>query len=166
MTNKIFRYGFLVIFVALFFISCDDKQVFDEYKTISDGWSNKNTITFAFEKDASSKPYNMFINVRNNNDFEFSNLFLIAKLEHPNGLIKVDTLEYQMANPDGTLLGEGFSDLKESKLWYKKNYVFNQKGKYKISIKQSVRQSGKIKGVQNLQGIKEIGFRIESIQTK
>ncbi len=23
-----------------------------------------------------------------------------------------------MAQPDGTLLGEGFSDVKESKLWY------------------------------------------------
>jgi uncharacterized membrane protein len=31
-----------------------------------------------------------------------------------NGFTKVDTLEYQMAEPDGTLLGN--SDLKESKL--------------------------------------------------
>ena len=31
----------------------------------------------------------MFINVRNNDDYEFSNLFLIVKMEEPKGKIKV-----------------------------------------------------------------------------
>lgn len=104
----------------------------------------------------------MFINIRNNDDYEFSNLFLIVKLEQPKGKIFIDTLEYQMANPDGTLLGEGFSDIKESKLWYKENYTFPTKGKYKVTIQQAVRQNGKVKGVEVLKGVTELGFRIES----
>jgi hypothetical protein len=63
---------------------------------------------------------------------------LIVSIEKPNGYTKVDTLEYQMASPDGTLLGEGFTDIKESKLFYKENVRF--KGKYKVSIKQAVRK--------------------------
>jgi hypothetical protein len=61
---------------------------------------------------------------------------LIVSIEKPNGYTKVDTLEL-MASPDGTLLGEGFTDIKESKLFYKENVRF--KGKYKVSIKQAVR---------------------------
>jgi hypothetical protein len=62
------------------------------------------------------------------------------------------------------LLGNGFSDIKESKLWYKENMVFTKKGKYKLSIQQAVRQTGKIQGVEKLDGITEIGFRIESLE--
>jgi gliding motility-associated lipoprotein GldH len=80
-------------------------------------------------------------------------------MELPNGFTKVDTLEYQMANPDGTLLGDGFSDIKESKLYFKENVKF--RGKYKVHIKQAVRETGKIPGVVLLDGITEVGFRIE-----
>ncbi|MNR22547.1 Gliding motility lipoprotein GldH precursor [compost metagenome] len=77
----------------------------------------------------------------------------------PNGFTKVDTLEYAMANPDGTLLGNGFTDIKESKLFYKEDVKF--RGKYKVHIKQAVRQSGKIPGVEELEGVTDVGFRIE-----
>jgi hypothetical protein len=66
-----------------------------------------------------------------------------------------------MANPDGSLLGEGFTDLKESKLVYKDKVRF--KGKYKVHIKQAVRENGKVPGVDALEGITDVGFRIEKI---
>lgn len=50
----------------------------------------------------------MFLNVRNNNEYPYNNLFLIVSLNQPDGKVLVDTLEYQMANPDGTLMGTGF----------------------------------------------------------
>ena len=86
----------------------------------------------------------------------------MVSLENPDGLTKVDTLEYAMANNDGTLLGEGFSDTKESKLFFKENQIFNKKGQYKIRIQQAVRQNGKVKGEKELNGVTEVGFRIES----
>ncbi len=155
-----------MIFMTSCFFSCDKKQVFDQYKTIKGGWHRDSIINFTFNREASKTPYNLFINIRNNNDYEFNNLFLIIKLEQPEGLIKVDTLEYLMANPDGSLLGNGFSDVKESKLWYKEKITFPKTGNYTASIQQAVRQNGKIKGVERLEGIKEIGFRIESIEDK
>ena len=66
-----------------------------------------------------------------------------------------------MANPDGSLLGDGFTDLKESKLVYKDKVRF--KGKYKVHIKQAVRENGKVPGVNALEGITDVGFRIEKI---
>jgi hypothetical protein len=41
---------------------------------------------------------------------------------------------------------------------------FKLKGDYKIHIQQAVRQTGKVAGVNDLKGITEIGFRIESIE--
>ncbi len=164
--KKMLKNSFWILVFALVFVSCDKTQVFDDYKTISDGWHRDSIVTFKFDQEISKKPVNMFINVRNNDDYEFSNLFLIVKMEEPKGKIKVDTLEYQMANPDGTLMGEGFSDIKESKLWYKENATFTEKGTYKVSIQQAVRQTGKVKGVEKLNGITEIGFRIESLENK
>jgi gliding motility-associated lipoprotein GldH len=82
-------------------------------------------------------------------------------MEHPSKKTLVDTLEYKMAKPDGTLLGEGLSDTKENKLFYKENFVFKNSGQYKVTIQQAVRQSGKIEGIEKLDGITEVGFRIE-----
>jgi hypothetical protein len=61
----------------------------------------------------STKRYDLFINLRDNNNYQY-NLFDCVSVEKPNGYTKVDTLEYQMAEPDGTLLGNGFTDMKVS----------------------------------------------------
>jgi gliding motility-associated lipoprotein GldH len=148
--------------ICLSFISCDKKRVFDDYQSVGKSWHKDSIITFELPELDKDKSYDLFLNIRDNDDYPFNNLFLIVSLEQPNKKIKVDTLEYAMTNPDGTLLGEGFSDIKESKLFYKANEKFDQKGVYKIHIKQAVRQTGKIEGVENLKGITDVGFRIES----
>ena len=153
---------FLLFFSALILISCDDKRVFDEYKSVGEAWHKDSIMSFDLPKLDPKKAYNLFVNIRDNSDYPFSNLFLIVSLEMPNRQVRVDTLEYQMANPDGTLLGEGFSDIKENKLFYKDRIVFKQKGVYKIHIGHANRKTGKIEGVTSLLGISDIGFRIES----
>lgn len=154
----------LLIIIAGLFISCDKKRVFDEYQSVGSAWNMKKEVVFELPKMDTLKKYNLFINLRANDNYKFNNLFLIVSLEQPNGLTKVDTLEYEMADVDGTLLGEGFSDIKESKLYYKESVKFKASENNKIHIKQAVRQTGKIVGVENLEGITEVGFRVESLE--
>ena len=149
----------LLLLVVILFSSCDQKRVFDEYKSVGTAWNKDSIVTFNLPELDSTKRYDLYVNLRANNEYKYNNLFLIVALEMPNGFTKVDTLEYQMANPDGTLLGDGFSDIKESKLVYKENVRF--RSKYKVYIKQAVRESGKVPGVKALEGITEVGFRIE-----
>lgn len=153
-----------ILFILIFFslISCDQKRVFDDYQSVGKSWHKDSIISFDLPQLDSKKTYNLYVNIRNNNDYPFNNLFLIVSLEQPNKQVKVDTLEYQMTNPDGTLLGEGFTDIKENKLFYKDKVNFTQKGLYKIHIKHALRQTGKIEGVTSLDGISDVGFRIES----
>ena len=152
----------LFILITFLLVSCDEKRVFDEYKTVGSAWNKDSIVSFDLPKLNASKPYNLYLNLRNNNDYPFNNIFLLVSLENPDGLTKVDTLEYAMANNDGTLLGEGFTDTKESKLFFKENVFLNKKGQYKVRIQQAVRQNGKIKGEKELNGVTEVGFRIES----
>jgi gliding motility-associated lipoprotein GldH len=153
------RNSFVFFVIVLVFISCDEKRVFDDYYSVGNAWHKDSTVIFQLPVLDSTKRYDLFVNLRSNNNYPFNNIFLIVALELPNGFTKVDTLEYQMANPDGTLLGEGFTDIKESKLFYKENVRF--RGKYKVYIKQAVRETGKVPGINQLDGITEVGFRIE-----
>lgn len=153
---------FFLLFVLV--ISCDKKRVFDQYKSVGSAWHKDSIVSFDLPKLDPAKTYNLYVNVRDNDDYPFRNLFLIVSLEMPNRQVKVDTLEYPMANPDGTLLGDGFSDIKENKLFYKDNEIFKQKGIYKIHIRHANRETGKIEGVATLPGISDVGFRIESTE--
>ncbi|CAM4027399.1 gliding motility lipoprotein GldH [Flavobacterium antarcticum] len=153
---------FLVILITI--VSCDKNRVFDEYKSVGNAWVKDSIVEFDFKHEDTVKLYNLFVNLRANQAYQFNNLYLIVSMERPGGLTKVDTLQYQMTNPDGSLLGEGFSDIKESKLFYKENLRFDTIGDYKVRIQQAVRQTGKIEGIQALEGITEVGFRIETIE--
>jgi gliding motility-associated lipoprotein GldH len=157
------RNSLLLFLVTILLFSCDKKRVFDEYKSVGKGWNKDSIVSFELPEVDITKPYNLYVNLRDNNDYPFSNMFLIVSMEQPDKVTKVDTLEYAMADAEGNLLGDGFTDVKESKLVYKDRMKFKS-GKYKIHIRQAVRQTGKVAGVEKLEGITEVGFRIEKIQ--
>lgn len=159
--NKLVLYT--VFSLALAFVSCDDKQFYDQYQSTNGDWDKSDIKKFEFEQNDTLKPYNLFINVRNNSDYPYANLFLIVKMSQPDGTAIVDTLEYQMANPDGSLLGNGLTDFKESKLYYREDFKFPQSGKYVIEVAHAVRENGKIKGDSLLPGVSDVGFRIENM---
>lgn len=153
----------ILFFAILSLISCDKQRVFDEYHSVGKAWHKDSIVSFDLPKVDTTKNYNLFLNIRDNDNYPFSNLFVIVSLEHSGGLTSVDTLEYQMAAADGTLLGDGFTDVKESKLVYKERMKFKA-GTYKVHIRQATRQTGKVAGVERLDGITEVGFRVEKLE--
>jgi len=157
------KFQFITVFLVFLFVSCDSNQVFDEYKSVPNQWQKDNIVEFEFAPTDTLSSYNLFINLRNNNDYKFNNLFLIAEIDYPNGKSVVDTLEYKMAQPNGEFLGTGFTDIKENKLWYKENFTFNESGLYHIKLQHAMRENGNIEGVDALEGVTDIGFRIENI---
>jgi gliding motility-associated lipoprotein GldH len=159
MKNKILNLSLLVF--SLLFFSCNDQAVFNEYQKFDGSWAKKQKLVFNTEQKDTKTVYNLFFNIRNNKDYPFDNLYLISKMTQPDGKVLVDTLEYEMAYKDGKLMGQGFSDVKESKLWYKENYSFPKPGKYKIEIEHALRQTGKVEPLKVLEGVTEFGLSIE-----
>lgn len=159
--NSIFIF-FLTVFVI---ISCDSARVYDEYIMLPNGsWNKNNAVAFTFPVKDSINKKNLFINLRNNKDYNYSNLFLITQINFPDGQIIVDTLEYDMTDVTGKFLGKGFSSIKENKLFYKENITFPITGEYTLKVRQAMRKNGEIEGIEELEGISHVGFRIEKIQ--
>ncbi len=155
---------FFLFLGVLFMASCDKNRVFDEYRSVPGEWHRDSLVKFRFEAPDTVNNYNLFINLRNTSDYDFSNIFLITELNFPNGKVISDTLQYEMAAPSGEWLGTGFGDVKESKLWYKENVKFTEAGEYLVTVQQAMRRRDSIEGIQNLEGITEVGFRIEDIK--
>ncbi|MCK0144164.1 gliding motility lipoprotein GldH [Arenibacter sp. F26102] len=148
--------------LVVFMVSCDRQIVKSEYSPTQNGiWNKDSVVAFSFKELDTLQEYNLFINVRNDGTYPYSNLFLIAELQFPNGDMLRDTLEYEMAKPDGEWLGTGYGSLKENKLWYKENVVFPTLGVYKLEISHAMRKNGQVDGIVELEGITDVGYLIE-----
>ncbi len=160
------RNSIWILFLTVFVItSCDSGRIYDEYIMLpKNSWNNNNTVIFTFPVKDSINKKNLFINLRNNKDYDYSNLFLITQMNFPDGQIIVDTLEYDMTDVTGKFLGKGISDVKENKLFYKENITFPNKGEYTLKVRQAMRKNGKIEGIEELEGVSHVGFRIEKMQ--
>lgn len=156
--NNVLLFLLLVSFV---FTSCDPNRVFDVYQPVPNKWHKDSVVSFTITLPDSINAYNLFVNLRNTNAYKYNNLFIIVEMAFPHGKTVKDTLEYRMADPSGKFLGTGLADIKENKLWYKEQVVFKEKGDYVVNIQHAMRENGKVNGVVELEGITDVGFRIE-----
>lgn len=142
--------------------SCNGNTVFSDYKATDNGyWPRDKAVVFQFSGMDTLETFNLFLNIRHDNTFPYSNIFLITELNFPDGETIKDTLEYEMALPDGQWLGKGNGSIKENKLWFKENVVFPSSGVYTLEISHAMRHLGNVEGLENVKGITDIGFQIE-----
>ncbi len=151
---------FISFLLILTLLNCSDNNNVVKYKSFKHGWFSDEKVKFKF-KLKQVEENNLFIDLRNNNDYKFSNIFLIAILRDSNSVIFHDTLEYKMANLYGEWMGKGFSNIKENRLWWKEKWKPNHKGPYFIEIAQATRENGSISGVRILDGILDIGLTLD-----
>ena len=151
-----------MILVFLICASCNKGLLHSEYVAIDNGvWKKEKIVSLQFENLDTLNRHHMYLNVRNDNRYEFSNLFLILQMEAPSGNTEVDTLEYEMALSTGEWMGKGMGSVKESKLWYKENIEFGESGVYKLEIQHAMRKNGSVEGLEDLVGITDVGIQIE-----
>ncbi|WP_082864133.1 gliding motility lipoprotein GldH [Polaribacter atrinae] len=158
------RSSFSIVLVTLFLMfSCDDKSDFNLYKSIdNEGWKANEKIFFEFDVKDTISPKNLFINIRNNNEYAYSNLYIITELIFPNKTKVVDTLQYEMADKTGQFLGVGFTEIKENKLFYKEKKAFPISGNYIFNVRHAMRKNGEVNPIEFLKGIQDVGFSIEN----
>lgn len=151
--------------VLLLVTACAENMLFSEYQAVDGrGWDKNDVKEFAFTATDSAEAHHVYIQVRNDDSFPFSNLFLITELTFPDGLQLRDTLEYTMADATGKWLGAGVGSIKENKLWYKENVVFPGPGVYTIRVAHAMRENGQVDGIGRLKGITDVGIEIEQAE--
>lgn len=146
--------------------SCQPDRFYARYQSLPEGWKAGEALRFELRATDTTQAYDVFIQLRNNEQYPFSNIFLLVNMEFPDGQVVADTLEYEMAAPTGEWLGKGFSAIKESELWYRERVRFPDTGQYTIAIEHAMRSNGKEKGEEILKGITEVGISVEKSKSK
>lgn len=131
------------------FISCESKHLHQETKDTTGEWSSKQALAYSFDiKDKSTAKVDLSFVFRNNTDYEYSNIYLFTKFIDPKGNVMVDTLQYYIANPDGTWIGKGLNT-KEMKLVFREKLPIKDTGKYQLKVWHGMR-TDKLKGVEDI----------------
>jgi len=148
----------IVVFVLfLSVISCQNGNEKVLMNEVGSQWKKNNVQTFDFDVKDAHNQKNLMLVVRNNNDYPYSNLRLIASIENNKKNISTDTLNFVLAKPNGEWIGTGFGDTKEIIFQYKLNYKFPQNGNYSVKIVQAMRRN-------TLPGIEDIGIKIQNLK--
>ncbi|SHF56885.1 protein involved in gliding motility GldH [Mariniphaga anaerophila] len=155
--KKIIRVAIFLFALAVILYSCDSSRVFDQYLEIPDSEWNKDSLkVFRVQITDTLANHNLLIQVRNETEYNYSNLWLFVEIAQPGNKILKDTFEIVMADPSGRWMGEGFGGLKTLQSVYRRNVYFPVSGEYTISLQQGMRD-------EVLSGIHDIGIRVEKV---
>ena len=139
----------VIITVACFLSSCGKDIVYSEFQPIQDKlWDKNNEYFFNFEIKDISVPYNVFLQLRNNDMYPYQNIWLLFDESQPTGITTKDTIEYMLADDFGKWKGNGIT-LYQNRIPIKNHYIFPDTGKYTINIRQGMRDD-KLKGIENI----------------
>lgn len=148
----------LVVSVLIWLVvGCNQNRVFEEVSSIpKDGWPAQLLKKITLEIDDTLSYCNMDLFVRNNLDYQYSNLYLFVTIDFPNGYISRDTVDCRLADKYGKWLGDGLGSKRLNTISFKKNILFPAKGTYNVYIEQAMRED-------TLKGISDVGFRINKV---
>jgi len=155
----------LSVFILIFFLltSCSDSDLVNSYE-FSNGWKNGEVVQFDFKGTETKKNQNLFLILRHNKNYSFSNIFLITEMKFENDSIKRDTLEYRLSEKNGKWLGKKRLSIVEHTLPFKKNLEILKDSTYSITITNSMRLINQVSPIQNLENILDLGLLIESVE--
>ena len=155
---------FSLIFLFLI-LSCNSNVEFIQYNSVNGIWHKDSIQNFNFELD--SRPnllYNSFINLRINEKYPFNNIFLIVSLRDSLNTLSIDTLEYKLADKYGNFTGKKQINIVENSLLHKENIELDKDKRYFVSIEHVMRIINKADGLENLNGIVDIGYKLEKVK--
>lgn len=147
---------FLHVLIFFLLVSCaGDRVWFSESRPIpSDGWGQNEPITLEFDVVDTNYLYDFYVDLRHDDRYGFSNLFLFSELKFPNGKLSNDTLECTLADARGEWLGLGGGSIREAGFQFYQRKRFPIPGRYIFTIHQGMR-------TEVLVGILDAGLRIE-----
>lgn len=144
----------LIAACSITLVSCDDLVVFEENKAIDGGvWKNTENVHFQFNVSDTVSFHDFFINVRNGEEYPYSNLYVFMEMEFPNAKKSIDTINCYLADPTGKWLGTGVGNLFDQRFKIRHRKQFPLAGRYTVTIRQGMRTP-------ELQGIHDVGFRV------
>lgn len=157
MTRKTLLFPYLpLVILSLMAIRCESVDYAGQ-QNIESEWLYRKPITFDFNINDSTALYDIYINVRHENSFEYQNLWLFVTIEGPDDESSTDTINCPLAMNDGKWFGSGTGAVIDLPVLIYKRHKFSRRGKHKISIKHGMRND-------SLKHIRRIGVLIKKTE--
>jgi|AOAMet1_03_M0_10_1038530.scaffolds.fasta_scaffold01455_2 gliding motility-associated lipoprotein GldH len=136
--------------------SCGSDTLFAGSKPLDPavGWASDDVAKFDWQVSDTLKRHDFFIDLRHNQEYPFTNLYLFVDYTFPNGLTRKDTISCELADERGRWFGSGFGNLIEHRIGFRQQTGFPLRGDYTIKIAHGMR-------VDPLPGMLDVGFRLE-----
>lgn len=151
------RFSLVILVFVLFFsmIGCQNDAIYEEFKPLSiNGWDLHDTLDFQFEIKDISKKYNLYINVRHRDLFEYQNFYIKTFTQFPSGRIKEDILSIPLSNEAGEWIGKCTGDVCFYRAPIISRFKFEEPGTYHIRLKHEMR-------VNDLENMIDVGLKLE-----
>lgn len=143
------------ILAIVAFVSCHSNRFYEANRVIDKAaWAAYNNMAFAVVIDDTNARYDFYLNIRNDVNYPFSNLFLFLKTTFPDQGIARDTIECLLSAPDGKWLGSGMGSVRFNRFLFQEGVRFRKAGTYVFELQQGMR-------VDPLKGIRDVGIRID-----
>lgn len=137
----------------LFAVSCSHNEIFFEYHSFKEeGWDRKDAAVYRVNIDNTADLFDVSLEIRNNSDYLFRNIWLFVDFQAPEGNVRTDTVGVDLADVYGKWYGKGISFYSLT-VPYETSVRFPVKGTYTYSVRQGMRENP-------LTGISDIGLRI------
>lgn len=141
--------------IAVVLCSCNKGVLYQKYYTIPHNvWDMRKPVTFTVPVTDTINHYDVYVNVRNADSYDFSNLYLFIDITSPAHITERDTMECILADNSGKWLGRGLGDIWDNKILFKRNVRFPRSGNYMFTYTQAMR-------IDSLPLIMDVGLRIE-----
>lgn len=155
--NRKLKKLFSILLLCTLFFSCDAPALYDYYQPLDNTtWEKNKEYFFSFDIKDTSIPYDLTLEIRNNNLYPYQNLWIICTEDQPVGPMRKDTLECKLTNEYGKWKGYGIS-LFQTSIPIKQKLHFSHTGLYTFAFRHIMRD-------EKLEGIQEIGFRVVPLE--
>ena len=130
----------LLVLLSAIFTACNSSGVFDQNTDIKGKqWSYDQILPFEVSVTDTTQQYNLYINLRHTNDYQYSNLWLMMRTTFPDGQTLDKRVDLPLADKQGKWYGSGMGDIITQQVLIQPNAIFPMLGKYKFELVQDMR---------------------------
>ncbi|GHT38156.1 hypothetical protein AGMMS49965_00650 [Bacteroidia bacterium] len=140
--------------LMLVFTACSPvEEHYYQFRSFSSGaWDAQEEIRFEVPVQSIRQLYNVFLELRNTNEYNFRNIWLVVDILNTDGSLQTDTIHATLADRNGRWYGNGIS-IYDTEIPVQTNIQYPDSGIYVYTIRQEMSENP-------LRGITDVGLRV------
>lgn len=147
-----------LLLVVILASGCQFSNLYEQTTDFNgNSWNANNHLSYPVAVTDTANGYDIYILLRNTGAYPYSNIYFFVRTQAPGGTTLTDTLEFQLAAPDGKWYGKGWGSTWSHRLGYKHNIRFPMPGIYTFDIIHGMRDN-------ELRGLPDAGLLITRSQ--